>query len=53
MTDGVHEFICADCGANVCAVGYHDGVPVCLTCRFIREHPDMPEHIKEYLRNDA
>lgn len=53
MTDGVHEFICEDCGANVCAVGYHDGVPVCLTCRFIREHPDMPEHIKEYLRNDA
>jgi hypothetical protein len=46
------EFICEDCGDHVYAFGEHDGVPVCGTCRFIRQHPDMPEETKAALRGD-
>jgi hypothetical protein len=37
--------------------GYHGttsgGLPVRLTCRFIRERPDMSEHIEAHLRGDT
>jgi hypothetical protein len=45
------EFICEDCGIKVHAFGEHDGSPVCLNCRYIRAHPDLPEHIKATLRD--
>lgn len=47
------EFICEDCGDDVHKFGEHDGLSVCATCRYIREHPDMPEHIKALLRGDT
>ncbi|MCK1670335.1 hypothetical protein [Bradyrhizobium sp. 150] len=50
--DHAHEFICTDCGDQVHKFGDHDGLDVCATCRYIREHPDMPEHIKRLLRGD-
>ncbi|MGY3278094.1 hypothetical protein [Bradyrhizobium sp. S3.7.6] len=48
--DHAHEFVCTDCGDHIHKYGDHDGLPVCATCRYIREFPDMPEHIKECLR---
>jgi len=51
MTDeAAFEFICEDCGDEVHHYGDFDGVPVCCTCRYIREHPDMPEEMKKRLR---
>lgn len=47
-----HEFICADCGDDVYKFGHHDGLPVCATCRYIREHPELPEEAKRLLRGD-
>ena len=44
------KFICKDCNYPVTALGRHDGVPVCMTCRHIRANPDMPEEFKEDLR---
>lgn len=46
------EFTCTDCGVPTFVFGDHDGVPVCATCRYIREHPDMPEHAKRLLRGE-
>jgi DNA-directed RNA polymerase subunit RPC12/RpoP len=46
------EFVCEDCGDQVHKFGDHDGVSVCATCRFIREHPDMSERYKAILRGD-
>jgi hypothetical protein len=46
------EFTCEDCGDEVHKFGDHDGLSVCFTCRHIREHPDMPEHIKQLLRGE-
>lgn len=47
------DFICEDCASPVFVVGGpHDGKPVCGTCRFIRERPDMPEEIKRTLRGE-
>lgn len=48
----VAEFICTDCGVPVFKFGGHDGVSVCSTCRYIREHPDMPDEIKRMLRGE-
>ena len=50
--DGTVEFICEDCERNIISVGYHDGVPVCNVCRFIRTVPEMPKEIKAALRGE-
>jgi len=44
-------FVCTDCEYNVYMLTEAwDGVPVCSTCQFVREHPDIPEDLKLVLR---
>jgi hypothetical protein len=43
-------FTCSDCGTEVSHSGPHDGNPVCLICRWIREVPYMSEDMKLKLR---
>ena len=50
MSDHHHEFTCTECEDRVFKFGIHDNVPICETCRFIRANPDMPEHVKKFLR---
>ena len=52
--DGTREFVCTDCGYRVfVAVALDDdGTPVCRTCQFIGEHPQLPEDIKSLLRGE-
>jgi hypothetical protein len=52
MTAGDVVFTCEDCGRLIMALGYHDDVPVCGICRYIRAFPEMPEEIKAKLRGD-
>lgn len=52
MTTEPGEFICEDCGSHVYTFGPHDTLPVCSTCRFIRQHPEMPDKVKRVLRGE-
>ncbi len=47
-------FFCEDCEAVVFTVGF-DPTPdihVCYSCRYIREHPELPDEIKRALRGE-
>lgn len=47
------EFVCDDCRRDIISLGYHDGVPVCQVCRFIREYiPNMSDDMKAKLRGE-
>lgn len=50
--DGVSEFDCQDCGVHVFNYGEAPSEPVCLTCRWISEHPQITEETKRLLRGD-
>lgn len=52
--DGSREFVCTECGDHVfVAIDLdHDGFDVCWTCRYIGEHPHLPEEAKKLLRGE-
>jgi hypothetical protein len=47
------EFVCVDCAARVIRWGEFDAPPLCCAgCAYIREHPDIPDHVRDVLRGD-
>lgn len=52
--DGSRQFVCTECGWQICmAIDVdRDGVDVCHTCRYIGEHPHLPPEVKALLRGE-
>ena len=46
------RFVCDDCHTNTYWYEPDDGMLVCIVCRYIRAHPDMPEPLKRQLRGE-
>lgn len=50
---GISEFVCQDCGVTVISYGDNDrDFPVCRTCMFISEHPQLTDEMRAVLRGE-
>jgi hypothetical protein len=50
---GQFQFICRDCGYEIFVFGERWSEPLCATCRWLADHPDMPESVKAMLRGES
>lgn len=46
---GGFVFTCTSCGFQVYTL-IHDGFPVCLTCRWFDERPQIPREVRERIQ---
>jgi hypothetical protein len=45
--DGSREFTCTGCGCRVFQAVFDFDFPVCVTCRWFDERPQIPKHVKD------
>lgn len=50
--EGCQHFTCAECHVEVYRYGDRSDVPICAECKFIGEHPHLPDDVKRLLRGE-